>query len=293
VRFRDGRLVHDFVFRTIERVLRDTHAGASNAQSAPTQIERILDASTQNAAPMFWPARAPSQQSLGLREAGGLRDALGVSEPRVDYGSHSAAIASANIEQTPPLGYAIAQLHGVYILTQAPDGLILVDMHAAHERTTYERMKSMLQAGAVPSQPLLVPIAVSLSVADADLAEENAAMFKQAGMTVERSGPAGVRIMAVPVLLQHFDAVELLRTLLAELREHGATRRLDEALNEVLGTIACHGAVRANRILSIPEMNALLREMERTVRSDQCNHGRPTWTYVSMTDLDRLFLRGR
>jgi DNA mismatch repair protein MutL len=292
VRFRDGRLIHDFVFRTIERVLRDTRAGASTAQAAPTQIDRILDPSLPNTPPM-WPSQGPAyqpqQHSFGLRES---NFAVREPPPMFDVAAPNAAQTS-HVEQTPPLGFAIAQLHGVYILAQAPDGLILVDMHAAHERTTYERMKAALQSGPVATQPLLVPIAVSLTVADADLAEEYAEVFHRAGLSVERSGPAGVRIMAVPALLKQIDANELLRAIITELREHGATRGVEEALNEVLGTIACHGAVRANRLLSIPEMNALLREMERTVRSDQCNHGRPTWTYVSMTDLDRLFLRGR
>jgi len=296
VRFRDGRLIHDFVFRTIERVLRDTRAGASSAQTAPTQIERILDspANTSVNASMFWPSRGPMeppvQHAFGLRESKAA--ATQIREAVVSSGIEYAGDSMLRQDQAP-LGYAIAQLHGVYILSQAPDGLILVDMHAAHERTTYERMKAALQTGPVASQPLLVPIVVNVSAADADLAEEHAELFARTGLTVERSGPAGVRIRSVPALLQQLDPIELLRTLLAELREHGATRGIEEALNEVLGTIACHGAVRANRLLSIPEMNALLREMERTVRSDQCNHGRPTWTYVSMTDLDRLFLRGR
>ncbi|MBC7984022.1 MAG: hypothetical protein H7Y02_09215 [Candidatus Obscuribacterales bacterium] len=280
------------MFRTIERVLRDTHAGAKTEHGAPTQIERLLGAPTHQALLKhdgFWPAQGPSQNLLGLRESLQVREAGSIYEVT----GERLAVADTSAEQIPPLGYAIAQLHGVYILAHARDGVILVDMHAAHERTTYERMKTALQSGAVPTQPLLVPIAVELSVADADLAEEHADVFRQAGLDVVRSGPAGVRIGAVPAMLKQLDAAELLRTLINELREHGATRRLDEALNELLGTIACHSAVRANRLLSIPEMNALLREMERTVRSDQCNHGRPTWTYVSMTDLDRLFLRGR
>jgi DNA mismatch repair protein MutL len=298
VRFRDNRLIHDFVFRTIERVLRDTRAGASSAQAAPTQIERILDGQVGQSysSPMLWPSRGPfehssQQHSLGLREA--PHYVTQVRETGVAFNVDPSVELTPKLQETPPLGYAIAQLHGVYILAQAPDGLVLVDMHAAHERTTYERMKAALLTGSVASQPLLVPIAVSLSIPDADLAEEHAELFVRAGLSVERSGPAGVRIMAVPAMLQQLDPAELLQVVLTDLREHGATRGLEEALNEVLGTIACHGAVRANRLLSITEMNALLREMERTVRSDQCNHGRPTWTYVSMTDLDRLFLRGR
>jgi DNA mismatch repair protein MutL len=199
-------------------------------------------------------------------------------------------VASA---ETPPLGFAFAQLHGIYILSQAPDGLILVDMHAAHERTTYERMKAALGNGALASQPLLTPIAISVSQAEADELEEHAAMLTQAGLDVERSGPTGVQIRAIPAFLKASDIDALVQRLGADLVANGTSRGIEEALNEVLGTIACHGAVRAHRNLTVPEMNALLREMERTVRSDQCNHGRPTWTYVSMSDLDRLFLRGR
>jgi DNA mismatch repair protein MutL len=195
--------------------------------------------------------------------------------------------------ETPPLGFAIAQLHGVYILAQAPDGLILVDMHAAHERTTYERMKSALATGTIATQPLLVPMSLSVTPAEADAFEEHAATLQRAGLDVERTGPATIVVRSLPAFLTSAGLDELVRRIGADLVEHGTSRGVEEALNEVLGTIACHGAVRANRQLTIPEMNALLREMERTVRSDQCNHGRPTWTYLSMGELDRLFLRGR
>ena len=272
VRFRDGRAVHDFIFRTIEHVLRDTRPGSDIAQ-APTGFTP--------SPPAFWPARGPSQDSLSLPQ-GMVRDA-----PSATYAAPPQSTAM------PPLGFAIAQLHGVYILAAVDKGLILVDMHAAHERTTYERMKSQLRDGKIPTQQLLVPIVVTLSAADAELAQEHSPLFAQAGLSLERLGPVTVRITEVPVLLGKFDAAELVRQLLAELSEHGATRGVDEALNEVLGTIACHGAVRANRQLTLPEMNALLREMEATVRADQCNHGRPTWARIGMDELDRLFLRGR
>jgi DNA mismatch repair protein MutL len=195
--------------------------------------------------------------------------------------------------RAPPLGFALAQLHGIYILSQAPDGLILVDMHAAHERTTYERMKAALGTGPVPSQPLLVPVSISVAPAAAELFEEHAATLLRAGLEVVRSGPASVQVRAVPAFLAPMDLDELISRIGADLAADGATRGIEEAMNEVLGTMACHGAVRAHRNLTVPEMNALLREMERTVRSDQCNHGRPTWTYVSLADLDRMFLRGR
>ncbi|MGH8185757.1 MAG: DNA mismatch repair endonuclease MutL, partial [Steroidobacteraceae bacterium] len=158
---------------------------------------------------------------------------------------------------------------------------------------TYERMKSALADGGIASQPLLVPLSVSVAAAEADVLEEHAPTLARAGLELVRSGPTKIQIRAIPVFLAAIDLEDLVRRLGADLSANGATRGIEEALNEVLGTIACHGAVRAHRNLTIPEMNALLREMERTVRSDQCNHGRPTWTYLSLADLDRMFLRGR
>lgn len=205
----------------------------------------------------------------------------------------SSVLPEVTENSLPPLGFALAQLHGVYILAQVKDGLILVDMHAAHERTTYERLKAALATGRVPSQPLLVPIAVTLPASDAALIEDSAEALAKVGLEVERRGPGSILIRAVPVLLGRWDANELLNLVLADLREQGSSQHIERSLDEVIGTFSCHSAVRANRNLTIPEMNALLREMENTVRSDQCVHGRPTWTAVSMTELDRLFLRGR
>ncbi len=287
VRFREPRHIHDFLFRTVERVLRETYAGAASASAPPTNIDVLLP-NSQSAMPM-WPSRGPNQSVFPLRVA---ESAALATETRAEN-LENAFEAVRSAPEMPPLGFAIAQLHGVYILAQVPDGLILVDMHAAHERTTYERMKAALEKGDVPSQPLLTPMAVSVAPAEADVLEEHAMVLNRAGLEVIRSGPAGVQVKSVPVFLRARDIDELIRRLGADLLATGATRGIEEAINEVLGTIACHGAVRANRQLSIPEMNALLREMERTVRSDQCNHGRPTWTYISMQDLDRLFLRGR
>jgi DNA mismatch repair protein MutL len=238
----------------------------------------------------MWPTRGPAQSSFGLRVAEQAPQPYVANDPIAPV----APILQAPPQtEAPPLGFAVAQLHGVYILSQAPDGLILVDMHAAHERTTYERMKSALEGGAIATQPLLVPLSLSVTTAEADAFEEHAATLRQAGLDLERTGPAAIAVRALPAFLTTSGVDELVRRIGADLVEHGTSRGVEEALNEVLGTIACHGAVRANRLLSIPEMNALLREMERTVRSDQCNHGRPTWTYLSMGDLDRLFLRGR
>jgi DNA mismatch repair protein MutL len=285
VRFRDGRHVHDFLFRSVERALRDTYAGAPGAAPPPTDADSLLPPPPQ--APMqMWPARGHSSFGLHLAEP-----------PPPAYTAvarGAAASVSTQVDtRAPPLGFALAQLHGIYILSQAPDGLILVDMHAAHERTTYERMKAALGAGPIASQPLLVPVSIAVAPAEADLFEEHAATLALAGLEVVRSGPASVQVRAVPAFLAPMDLDELVRRIGADLSADGATRGIEEAMNEVLGTMACHGAVRAHRNLTVPEMNALLREMERTVRSDQCNHGRPTWTYVSLADLDRMFLRGR
>jgi DNA mismatch repair protein MutL len=191
-----------------------------------------------------------------------------------------------------PLGYAIAQLHGVYILAQAQGGLVLVDMHAAHERTTYERLKTALQAESLPAQPLLVPVVVNVSLADAEAAETHGELFARLGLELGRSGPAQLLLRSTPALLPNLDPATLLKDMLADLREQGPAAA-GAAFDRALGTMACHQAVRANRRLTLAEMNALLREMEHTVRSDQCVHGRPTWSFVSMDDLDRLFLRGR
>ncbi len=318
VRFRDGRHVHDFLFRSVERVLRDTYAGAAGASTPPASASHLAPP----AAAASWPARGPGQaapggygsngfghsyrhqSSLGLRAApgsqafssGGLAEASpaggGESASEHSPGAAAAAVLDA-AAQTPPLGFALAQLHGIYILSQAPDGLILVDMHAAHERTTYERMKEALANGEVASQPLLVPIPVALSPGEAEVLEEHADALLRTGLEIARSGPASIQVRAVPAFLSAIDLDDLIRRIAADLTADGATRSVEEALNEVLGTMACHAAVRAHRNLAVPEMNALLREMERTVRSDQCNHGRPTWTYVSLGDLDRMFLRGR
>jgi len=304
VRFRDGRHVHDFLFRSVERALRDTYAGAATPAPAPTSIDSFMPqgASSGTSSPM-WPARGPtqfpqhswapsprSQTSLGLRVAEASPPSFMPASLPV---TAAESAADEGAMDAPPLGFALAQLHGIYILSQAPDGLILVDMHAAHERTTYERMKAALEQGAIASQPLLMPLSINVSPAEADALEEHSSVLARVGLDVERSGPSSVHVRALPAFLSSSGVEELIARIGGDLIVNGATRGVEEAMNEVLGTMACHGAVRAHRNLTVPEMNALLREMERTVRSDQCNHGRPTWTYVSMSDLDRMFLRGR
>ena len=195
--------------------------------------------------------------------------------------------------EVPPLGYALAQLKGVYVLAENSEGLVLVDMHAAHERITYERFKQDRAENGIQSQPLLVPVSVAVSRREAELAEEHTDLFSELGMEVGRLDTETLVVRAIPVLLQGADAEKLLRDLLSDIVVHGTSERIRIEINEVLSTMACHGSVRANRRLTVEEMNALLRDMERTERSDQCNHGRPTWTQLDMASLDRLFLRGR
>ena len=191
------------------------------------------------------------------------------------------------------MGFAIAQLKGIYILADSEQGLVLVDMHAAHERITYERMKNARDSGGVQSQPLLVPEALAVSQREADCAEQHQSVFVQFGFTVERAGPESLLVRQVPIALKDSNTDQLIRDVLADLIEHGSSDRIQAHSDEILATMACHGSVRANRRLTIPEMNALLRDMEETERSGQCNHGRPTWTLLSMDELDKLFLRGQ
>ena len=193
----------------------------------------------------------------------------------------------------PPLGFAMAQLHGVFILAQSEQGLILVDMHAAHERITYERMKSQYDLQGIQAQPLLVPFKLAVSSREADTAEEFAEVLATFGLELQRAGPEVLTVRQIPVYLQQADVEPLVRSVLADFSVHESSDAILAQRNEILSTMACHGSIRANRKLTIPEMNGLLRDMERTERSGQCNHGRPTWTQLSMTELDKLFLRGR
>ncbi len=291
VRFRESRLIHDFLYRSLHEALAGTRAG----------MQAVVDDTQASAA----------NDSMGhsvFRHQSGLR--LGVGEPLADYaallgtpfagaGATSVAAnlasgASDGIEsEIPPLGFAIAQLHGVFILAQNANGLILVDMHAAHERITYERLKLAQEGEGIRSQMLLVPLTIAVSEREATIVEEQGARFAELGLEIVRSGLQGITVRRVPTLLASGDVPQLVRDVIADLAAHGSTRRIEEAGNELLSTMACHGSVRANRRLSLPEMDALLRDMEATERSAQCNHGRPTWVQLTMQELDRLFLRGR
>jgi DNA mismatch repair protein MutL len=292
VRFRDGRLVHDFIFRTLHEAL----AGARPAEGASAPTNPL--GPTPSAVPGL-PPWTGDQSRLGLSVGEtvsayrALYAAPVAAPPSVVRMAAAAPVVLADAGEVPPLGFALAQLHGVYVLAQNAQGLVLVDMHAAHERITYERMKAAFAAADLRAQPLLVPESLAVSEREADLAEQHAPLLASVGLEVRRSGPQSLSLRAVPALLADLDPKPLLLDALAELREHGSTRKVEEAVHALMGGWACRTSVRANRRLSVPEMNALLRDMEATERAAQCNHGRPTYVQLSLAELDRLFLRGR
>ncbi|MFP5344082.1 MAG: DNA mismatch repair protein MutL, partial [Gammaproteobacteria bacterium] len=285
VRFRTGRLAHDFLYRAVQQALAGTRAGQTGSAA---RLPVTQAAHTQQAMPL--PAAESSPPPLRTRP-----DVLQVREQIGAYHAlHGAPMPeAASAQDMPPLGYALAQLQGVYILAGNQSGLVLVDMHAAHERILYERMKDALQDEGVRAQPLLAPVSVSVSEHEAQAAERHGELLNKLGFEISRAGPETVLIRQVPALLGEVDAAALVRDALADIVTHGTSARLDERMNEILGGMACHAAVRARRKLSLAEMNALLRDMEATSRSNQCNHGRPTWVQLDMTALDKLFMRGR
>jgi DNA mismatch repair protein MutL len=291
VRFRDSRLVHDFLFRTLHEALAQTRAGVP-AQDAATPVGV--------ANTLYF--GGSGQPSLGLRvneSMGGYAALYGAStELSAGHGGPPSLVAppghqAAADDEAPPLGYAIAQLHGIYVLAQNARGLVLVDMHAAHERITYERLKSHRAGHGIIAQRLLVPASVDLSPREMAALDEHADTVAALGFEMIAAGPAHARVLKVPTLLASGDVAALSKRVLADLADHGSTRLGEETENELLSTMACHGSVRANRSLTLPEMNALLRDMEATERSGQCNHGRPTWIELPVAELDRLFMRGR
>jgi DNA mismatch repair protein MutL len=284
VRFRDSRRIHDFVFRTLERVLADTRPSAESQGSAP------LDWLTGSA--RFQGVASPNQARFALPEGRSPRPGEDAYRGWVERDPLGSANGVGEADGAAPLGYAVAQLHGVYILAQTAEGVVLVDMHAAHERVMYERMKKLL-SGQTAQQQLLMPEIMQVSPAQAEAAEEHAQEFAALGFEVSRLAPDQLALRAIPTLLAGRDPAGIVRDVLSDLLEQGHSRRVEESINHLLATMSCHAAVRARRNLSLPEMNALLREMEGTERADQCNHGRPTWVRLSHTELDRLFLRGR
>src|SRR5690554_1694534 len=329
VRFRDGRLVHDFIFRTLHKALADVRPddhlrgavaqsfGRETAEQGSPQADGVAPSqaypqSGQSTAPWFggqtpspaegFRGQAAPQQEWRASDQMAFYQSLGgggVSTRQEPASFSGAAVmpsdqsAAADSSEEPPLGYAIAQLHGIYVLAQSSAGMIVVDMHAAHERITYERMKRAPAEQDLKSQPLPVPLSLAVSQKEAALAETHSEELQHLGLQIERIGPETLAIRQVPALLRGADTEQLVRDVLSDLIEHGQSDRVEAMTHELLGTMACHGSVRANRQLTIPEMNSLLRDMEATERSGQCNHGRPTWTLVTLSELDKLFLRGR
>ena len=275
VRFRDGRRVHGLVSQTIETALKDTRPGGHE------------DASVEPAVQSFTPVEQPQMPFRHSAPAA----TPAVSEALAGY--RALAEVPRETGNAPPLGYAIAQLRGIYVLAENDDGLIVVDMHAAHERIVYEKLKADYEERHVVRQPLLVPIVIDVAEREAELVEQQTELLAGVGLVLDRSGPTGVAIREIPALLKQAEAETLVRDVLADLASDDDAARVEQTCNDILATMACHNAVRANRTLTLAEMNALLREMEHTDHADQCNHGRPTWTTIRLADLDRLFLRGQ
>ena len=289
VRFRDSRQVHDFVFRALERVLADTKPNLTAALPAAdtaavlgrTETARYPSHGTTAALPLYEPTRDPWAVINTVREPG-----------PVFYGT-SAPAAQLEPASEHPLGTALAQLHGIYILAQNRDGLVLVDMHAAHERVLYEKMKAEHELAEPASQHLLEPIVVDLKGHELDAILESRAEWERAGFELDALGPTRLALRRVPALIARENVTEIVKAVVRDLELDADAHHLDGAADKFLGTLACRTAIHAHRRLTVPEMNALLRQMEVTERANQCNHGRPTWTRLSMPELDQLFLRGR
>ena len=299
VRFRQGRQVHDFLFRAIHKSLAEVTAGDARSHdfqhfSTTTNLgddspgTGALNSSVTNHFSGQYQGSQPSQTSMSFA----------VAEQRRSYtnfvpDANKQPLVQDDTQDMPPLGFARAQLHGIYVLAENAQGMVLVDMHAAHERITYERLKTAHEGAGIKSQPLLVPITVSVSAKEAQLVEDASEIFSQLGFEVDRVADESIKLRQIPVVLSNSDVETLLRDVLSDLLTHGTSSRIQQELNEILSTMACHGSVRANRKLTIEEMNALLRDMETTERSGQCNHGRPTWIQLTIAELDKLFMRGR
>ena len=309
VRFRDSRLVHDFLFSSLHKALAELRPSdrlADNTQNNGQENDPFAAMHSSSAVGNFSASAGsnytagnlsdqnnlsladPSSNSYSFRPSTGQPTAGAIQSQLENF-----AKLTADDEEVPPLGYAIAQLHGIYILAQNKEGLITVDMHAAHERITYERMKTACQNEELKMQPLLVPLSIAVSQSEADCAETEQGALLSIGIELERAAAESIVVRQVPSILRNANIEQLVRDVLSDVLEYGSSDRIQAHQDELLSTMACHGSVRANRHLTIPEMNALLRDMEATERSGQCNHGRPTWVYQSLNELDKLFLRGQ
>ncbi|WP_066960498.1 DNA mismatch repair endonuclease MutL [Microbulbifer sp. Q7] len=322
VRFRDSRLVHDFLFGSLHRALADVRPGQNEEHEAVSpQIsgvaagefagqERMALASAPSpstSAPSagfagqgFGTASSPQRIQQQMQGYGALHQPFSGGVQETPAGAVATPLAGGQPSipaeadsEAPPLGFAVAQLHGIYILSQNQHGMVVVDMHAAHERIVYENMKAAHAAGGIQAQPLLVPVSLAVSEREADCFEEREEVFTSLGFVLQRAGPETLMVRQVPSMLHGAPVEQLVRDVLSDLLAEGSSDRIGNQINEILSTMACHGSVRANRKLTIPEMNALLRDMERTERSGQCNHGRPTWTQVKLSDMDKWFMRGQ
>lgn len=289
VRFRDSRSIHSFIHRVLHDAIAKTVAGTGGDESAldARGFSGELSGGAQRQSNQNFTRNNYNQHSIPLKVQEQIQNYSAL------YGGENGEKRAQDDESLPPLGYAIAQIQGVYILAENLHGLIIVDMHAAHERITYERLKETFSENNLRSQPLLVPISINVSEAEVKLVEEHQQLFESLGFNVEPLGKDAIIIRQVPSILRESDVEKLLKDVLADITIFGDTQRIMQEINSILSTMACHGSIRANRKLTIPEMNALLRDMESTERSGQCNHGRPTWIQMDMSQLDKLFLRGQ
>ena len=329
IRFRDGRTVHNFLFSTLNRTLASVRP---EDQLPPTTLDNPTPAPAEgtqggefgpqaninlNPARQDIPAARNAVPTYSAGGSSGMQPAMKAQQATqptpIDVRNHIDAykklhepasevavaeikgqpLPESNEEEVPPLGFAVAQLKGIYILSENANGMVLVDMHAAHERITYERMKAAWHGAGITAQPLLVPESVAVSLEQADAVDECSEDIQKLGFTLERMGPETIVVRQIPALLRGANVPNMVRKLLEDFSKHGSSDQVKAHIDVMLATMACHGSVRANRKLTIPEMNGLLRDMEQTERSGQCNHGRPTWTQLSMQELDKLFLRGR
>lgn len=310
VRFRDHRQVHNFIYSSLHHALADVRPEANSLSPAsinkhnvqPAQViepvQQPMRFSQVSASP---PAKPTMNGYAPVSEPPKVKEALAFyesSQPMAEHELHRLAVESIESTQkkedeVPPLGFAIAQLKGIYILAENTQGLVVVDMHAAHERIVYERMKTAFEQGAIAAQPLLVPLSIAVSQKEVALAQDKHAIFTNLGFILEPAGPETLLVRQIPVMLNKANVEQLVRDVLSDITTFGSSDRIRQNINEILSSMACHGAVRANRQLSLPEMNSLLRDMETTERSGQCNHGRPTWTQMSLGQLDKLFMRGQ
>lgn len=324
VRFREGRMVHDFLFQALHRCLAEQRPGAqalpvvempmqTEAEPRKSGVETVASLNQQLSLPMSHPEPAPvsvptsqtpisrpapptatTQSGRGFSYAAKAAVESSVADQLQAYGKLFPKGDAPGVEPAmPPLGFAVAHIHNIYILAETAQGIILVDAHAAHERVTYERLKQHYHHRAIVAQPLLLPIKLQVTAAEAELAEQEHEFFHQLGFELNRSGPETIVLRSTPALLAKTDVDRLIRDILADMLNQGFSHKAEQALNAILATMACHGSVRARRKLSIEEMNALLRDMEQTERIGQCNHGRPTWISLSHHELDKFFLRGQ